>query len=185
MVDLFLVYKFIRKLVEPFTKWDAYKRGIIDRNGKILISRKKLSSVADKKAFTVLDVMILNIKKLLDKLPVGQTKLNSYAAALWLIREWKHFSDDSLLTEDVSDEQLLESLDKFQQSYTDYITDSNNVNSYFHINEKNINEEPAVNVGSGNIAGVGVGSDGEPGITKNQQKKYRKKNFKDFMSKNK
>lgn len=42
---------------------------------------------------------------------------------------------------------------------------------------KNISEDaPANNVGSGNIAGVGVGPDGEPGIKKT---KYQKKNEKE------
>ena len=40
VVDLFLVYSFIRKLVTPFEKWDAYEEGIIDEKGTILISRK-------------------------------------------------------------------------------------------------------------------------------------------------
>jgi hypothetical protein len=37
-------------------------------------------------------------------------------------------------------------------------------------------EEPTVNVGSGNIAGLGVGPQGEPGLTPSQMKKYKKKN---------
>ena len=86
VVDLFLVYSFIKRLVTPFEKWEAYKEGIIDEKGNILIKRKEFSKNAQKKAFCNFDQMILNLKKLLGKLPGGQTKLASYASALWLIR---------------------------------------------------------------------------------------------------
>ena len=36
VVDLFLVFSFIKRLVTPFRKWDAYKQGIIDEKGKVL-----------------------------------------------------------------------------------------------------------------------------------------------------
>ena len=40
-----------------------------------------------------------------------------------------------------------------------------------------INEEaPANAAGGGGVAGIGVGADGEPGVTPNAQKKYQKKN---------
>jgi hypothetical protein len=182
MIDLFLVYKFIRRLAEPFIKWDAFKEGIIDKNGNILISRKKLKTRKQKDAFGVFDLMILNLKKLLSKVPGGQSKLASYASALWLIREWNHFTNGTLLTEEVTDKQIEESVTIFNNRYGNYITDQKNVNSFFDLNEKKyIEEEPVVNnVGSGNIAGVDP--DGEPVFTKIQQHKYRKKNLKDLMS---
>lgn len=36
-------------------------------------------------------------------------------------------------------------------------------------------EAPSTNVGSGQIAGLGVGPDGEPGLTPAQMKKHKKK----------
>ena len=33
VVDLYLVYSFIRRLVTPFEKWDAFKTGVIDNKG--------------------------------------------------------------------------------------------------------------------------------------------------------
>jgi hypothetical protein len=35
-----------------------------------------------------------------------------------------------------------------------------------------------MSAGSGNIAGIGVGPQGEPGLTPAQQKRYKKKNTK-------
>jgi hypothetical protein len=117
VVDLFLVYSFIRKLVTPFDQWEAYKLGIIDEKGNILIKRKDFLKKSQRDAFGIFDLMILNIKKLLAKVPGGQTRLASYAAALFLIREWQHFSENSLLTEDVDDDIIRLSVMKFNDEY--------------------------------------------------------------------
>jgi hypothetical protein len=180
LVDLFLVYQFIRRLATPFKEWDAYKLGIIDERGNILRKRRELRLKKERDAFGIFDVLVLNLKKLLEKIPGGQTRIASYAAALYLIREWNHFSDDSLLTEDVSDELLEESIDLFYDRYVNYIQLPENVNQKILLDElfeERFSEDvPTVNVGSGNIAGLGVGPQGEPGLTQAQMKKYKKKN---------
>lgn len=169
LVDLFLVYQFIRRLATPFKEWEAYKLGIIDENGNVLKKRRDLKLVKERDAFGIFDVMILNLKKILAKVPGGSTRLASYAAALYLIREWKHFSNETLLNEDVSDEQILESTRLFYDRYINYIALSETVN-------RKMNETPTVNVGSGNIAGLGVGPQGEPGLTPSQMRRYKSKN---------
>jgi hypothetical protein len=127
-----MVYQFIRRLVTPFKEWDAYKLGIIDERGNVLKKRRELRLQPEIRAFGVFDVMILNLKKLLEKLPAGQTRIASYAAALWLIREHKVFTPGSLLTEDLSDEQLFESAESFFYSYTDYTTLDESVKQKMH-----------------------------------------------------
>jgi len=128
VVDLFLVYQFIRRLATPFEKWDAYKEGIIDKDGKVLIKRKQFTTRAQKKAWGIYDIMIANIKKLMAKVPGGSSRLASYAAALFLIKEYKHFTDESMLNEDMSDEQLDEALVLFEERYSYYINLSESVN---------------------------------------------------------
>ena len=128
VVDLFLVYQFIRRLATPFEKWDAYKEGIIDKEGKVLIKRKQFTTRAQKKAWGIYDIMIANLKKLLAKVPGGSSRIASYAAALFLIKEYKHFSEDSLLNEDMSDEQIDEALVLFEERYSYYINLSESVN---------------------------------------------------------
>ena len=134
IVDLFLVYQFLRRLATPFEKWDAYKEGVIDKDGKVIVDKKDRSQ-AQKKAWGTFDVMIANLKKLLAKVPGGGSKLASYAAALYLIREWNHFSEDSLLTEDVTEEQINESLELFYEGYLNYTTLIEDVN-------KKVNTKP-------------------------------------------
>ena len=114
VVDLFLVYNFIRKLVTPFEKWEANKLGIIDDKGNILIKRKAFTKRAQRQAFGIFDLMILNLKKVLAKVSGGSTKFASYAAALFLIKEFNHFSEDSLLTEDMDDDIIEPALLKFE-----------------------------------------------------------------------
>jgi hypothetical protein len=186
VVDLFLVYQFIRRLATPFNKWEAYKLGIIDENGKVLIKRKDFTRAEQRRAWGVFDIMIANLKKLLAKIPGGSSRLASYAAALFLIREWNHFSKDSLLIEDITEEQINESLLLFNDRYVNYIQLAENVNK--KINTKpELDEEPANNVGSGNIAGLGVGPQGEPGFSRSAQKKWtsqnksKKKKLRDIM----
>jgi len=169
IVDLFLVYSFIRRLATPFTEWEAYKQGVIDADGNILKSKKERNTRAEKDSFGIFDLMILKLKRLLAKIPGGSSRLASYAATLWLIKEWNHFSNESLLNENVSEDLLDESIDLFFSRYCYYIDLAEDVK------EKMI-EEPTVNVGSGNIAGLGVGPQGEPGLTPSQMKRYKKKN---------
>lgn len=169
IVDLFLVYSFIRRLTTPFEKWDAYEQGVIDKDGNILKTKKNRNTRAERDSFGTFDLMVLKLKKLLAKIPGGSTRLATYTAALWLIREWNHFSEDSLLNESVSEQQIDESLDLFFSTYCYYTGLEEDVN-------QKMQETPTVNVGSGAIAGLGVGPQGEPGVTPAQMKKYKKKN---------
>jgi len=153
VVDLFLVYQFIRRLATPFIKWEAYKLGIIDEDGKVLIKRRDFTRSEQSRAWGIFDIMIANLKKVLAKVPGGSSKLASYAAALYLIREWNHFSKDSLLNEDITEEQLDESLLLFNDRYVNYIQLSENVNKKIDTNPT-LDEEPTNNVGDGNIAGM-------------------------------
>lgn len=183
VVDLFMVYHFLKRLATPFDKWEAYKLGIIDERGNILRKRKELRKIKERKAFGVFDVMILNMKKLIEKVPGGKSRIASYAAALYLIREWNHMTDsESLLTEEITDEQINESLFVFHDRYINYNILSENVNNKVGLNElfeeKFSEEAPTVNVGGGQIAGLGVGDQGEPGLTPAQMKRYKKKNKK-------
>ena len=177
-VDLFLVYQFVRRLATPFEKWDAFKEGVIDKSGTVLIKKKERTS-KQKKAFGLFDVMVMNLKKLLAKAPGGSSKIASYAAALFLIKEYKVFTDESMLTEDLTEEQLEESLSIFNDRYVNYTMLAENVNLFIELNEKKsvintkpeLEEEPTNNVSGGNIAGMDGGH-----MSKKNQKKWTSSN---------
>lgn len=86
-VDAFVAYKFIKLMTTPFNETEAYKLGIIDDKGKVLKKRKSLNTPQEKAAYTVLDTLVWNIKKIIEKIPAGKTRLGSFAAALFLLKE--------------------------------------------------------------------------------------------------
>ena len=65
--NIYFVYQFLKKLVTPFEKTEAFKLGIIDNKGKILKKRRELTTVAEKEAYNLSDTLIWNLKKILAK----------------------------------------------------------------------------------------------------------------------
>ena len=85
-LDTYIVYRFIRLLVTPFDETDAFKLGIIDGSGKLLIKTDKMND-EQKKAYTLFHRLVFNIKRLIEKIPGGKSKIGTYAAALFLLKE--------------------------------------------------------------------------------------------------
>lgn len=98
--DLVYTFRFLTLLVTPFTETKAYKAGIIDENGK---KRKDYSTNtvdarnALKDYYTPFHRLVFNIKRAIAKVPGGDTKLASYASALYLIKEKYSISEKRIL----------------------------------------------------------------------------------------
>ena len=176
VVDLFLVYQFIRRLATPFEKWEAYKLSIIDKDGNVLMKSKEFTNSRQRKAWGIFDRMVANLKKLLAKVPGGSSRFATYAAALYLIKEHKAFTDESML-EDMTEEQMNESTELFLSRYNHSIMMAENVN------KKDLEEEPANNVGGGNIAGMDGGHMSKAGQKKwtSSNKTTKKKRLRDII----
>ena len=177
VVDLFMVYSFVKRLATPFDKWKAYETGVIDERGNILKSRKDRRTIDERKSFGKFDLLVLKLKKLLEKVPGGKTRLGSMAAALWLIKEHNEPNSELISEEDMRI-GLLESMNIVRLNEELYGPFDNLLSE----------DAPVNSVGSGNIAGVGVGPKGEPGVNNSQSIKYKKKNketksFKRFIGK--
>ena len=91
-IDLFVTYRFIKLLVTPFNKTEAFKLGIIDEKGKRVKipgtnKATPLNTIAERNAYTVLHKLVFNIKKIFEKEPGLRTKLGTYAAALFLLKD--------------------------------------------------------------------------------------------------
>src|SRR6056300_813853 len=93
--DLAFTFRFIRMLVLDWKDWDAYKLGVIDDEGK-RIKSEKLDTDEKKSAYTPFIRLAANVKRLLNKIPGGGTKLGSFAAALYLIKENHNLNDNQL-----------------------------------------------------------------------------------------
>ena len=92
-IDLFVTYRFLRLLTTPFEKQEAYKLGIIDKDGNRPLEPGTtnkptyLGTAKEKNSYTVLHKLVFNIKKIFAKVPGLRTKLGTYAAALFLLKD--------------------------------------------------------------------------------------------------
>lgn len=86
--DLVYTFRFLKLLVTPFEKTDAYRMGIIDEKGKKL---RKAKGEEEKNIYTPFHRLVYNIKRLI---PGG--KIGSYASALYLIKEDGNLSEKSI-----------------------------------------------------------------------------------------
>ena len=102
-IDLFVTYRFIKLLVTPFDKTPAFKLGIIDKDGARVMEKtvsrgmQPTQLIGDemRSAYTVLHKLVFNIKKIFGKVPGLRTKLGTYAAALFLLKDtFKESVDD-------------------------------------------------------------------------------------------
>jgi len=160
VVDAYLVYSFIRKLVTPFEKYPAYTAGLIDKSGNFTKSRNRFTP-DERKALPMFDIMIINLKRLIGKLPLGKTRIATIAAALMLLRS-KPTVHAKKIKEDYTDE--LFTLEE------DLIKTMKEVES--------VMEDAATNsVASGSISGLGSPPDVVV-VPKRAAQNYKKKNTK-------
>tara|TARA_Y100000034_G_C6734763_1_gene325746 strand:+ start:212 stop:643 length:432 start_codon:yes stop_codon:yes gene_type:complete len=89
VVGAFTVYKFIKLMSTPFRQMDAYKLGIIDDKGNFLKKSEQLTTDKERKAADIFNRLIINLKKLLKKVPDPriQAQLKNVATAMILIKE--------------------------------------------------------------------------------------------------
>lgn len=154
--DLYLSHEFLKKLTTPFDQWEAYKLGIIDAEGHQLKTIQEFKTQKEKDAFGYFDLLILHLKQLLAKVPGGETKIGTYAAALLLLKQYPKVVKEDYALFDELPWIIQECIDEVLRMQEDAV--------------------PANAVGSGAIAGCGVGPSGEPGFTPKVMKKYKDAN---------
>ena len=90
-VDLVITYRVVKLLATPFEKQEAFKYGIIDKEGKVLRKFRTLKTTKEKQSYTILHRFVFNLKRILARVGLGG-KLGSFAVALGLlIREDKNY----------------------------------------------------------------------------------------------
>jgi hypothetical protein len=116
-IDLFVTYRFLKLLTTPFEKTDAFNLGIIDEKGNRIKKPKstqpavELATVEQKNAYTILHKLVFNIKKIFQKVPGLRTKVGTYAAALFLLKD--------TFKESVNDP------DMFEKEFMKYLKENN------------------------------------------------------------
>ena len=90
-IDLIITYRVVKMLVTPFEKFEAFKRGIIDADGKVLKKFREVKGT-DRRHYTMLHRFVFNLKRILKKVGLG-SRLGSFAVALaLLIKEDKSYA---------------------------------------------------------------------------------------------
>ena len=92
-VDMLITYRVVKLLVTPWEKQEAFKRGIIDKKGKVLRPNKELKDSKDKKAYTYLHRFVFNMKRLFQKVGLGSRFGSFFGAMAMILRE-----DNRLMT---------------------------------------------------------------------------------------
>jgi len=131
-IDLFATYRFLRILTIPWEDQEAFKLGIIDGEGK-RIKEKKLTSSSEKDAYTMLHRMVFNFKRILSKIPLVKSKLGTYAAALFLLKEHMKEDEYNLLVEYISetgkfDDELEKNINKLTLTEALCLLEEENMN---------------------------------------------------------
>ena len=131
-VDLVITYRVVKLLVTPFEKQEAFKYGIIDKDGKVLRKYRTLTGTKEKQSYTVLHRFIFNLKRILKRVGLGG-KLGTFAVALGLLlREDKRYEEHKSLIESAVISYL-----KDTKQYDDLLNEQGEVLS--------IDEEPITN----------------------------------------
>ena len=94
VIDAIIAYRVLKLLVTPFNKTQAYKMGIIDDKGKVLIKSKDFLKTFSsqelpkaRKAYTMLIRFVFNLKRLLSKVGVRGPLSTAAAAAIAFFKE--------------------------------------------------------------------------------------------------
>ena len=136
--DTVYAFRFIRMLVLDWKDWDAYKEGIIDENGK-RVKSVKIDNLEKSSSWTPFIRLCANVKRLLSKVPGGGTKLGSFAAALFLIKEKTGITDSQL--KKICEEFNIEPLDFLNENSEWFVLEDRQLSPgvYRIANEKAVN----------------------------------------------
>jgi len=127
-IDLFVTYRFLKLLTTPFSKTDAFKFGIIDEKGNRIMQKGisqpevPLNTTERQSSYTILHKLVFNIKKIFEKVPGLRTKVGTYAAALFLLKDtFKESVDDHHMFEKEFMKYLKENNIEFDDSISEEV----------------------------------------------------------------
>ena len=94
VIDSLIAFRILKLLVVPFNKTKAFKFGIIDDKGKVLIKMAKLKKMDSSfqktqmlKSYTLLIRFVFNLKRLLSKVGIRGPLGSAAAAAIAFLKE--------------------------------------------------------------------------------------------------
>jgi len=159
IIDNLIAYKVLNMLVTNFTDTEAFKLGIIDAKGKNLRKANTLTTAEEKDAYTFLNRLVFNMKKIINKLPGGESKIKSLTAALWLVKETYESGSRSTAMMQEKFDKLMTMMDNRVSLVEEEL-----------LVKKFLSEEG--DAGAMNVTGAAVSTD-EPKIDKKNIKKFQ------------
>jgi len=168
-VDSIITYRILKILTTPFNETKAYQLGIIDDKGNELKKMRSLNSVVERDAYTILHRLVYRLKKIVEKVPIENKKMLSYAAALSLIRENIELTHEPIELESLLLERITQNLHEEINIVEQYMLKGNTLSFKQFVDE----DAPVNNAGGGGIDGF---TPETMGVTKSAAMKYKRKN---------
>ena len=145
IVDNLIAYRILSMLVTSFDKTSAYRLGIVDETGKVLRKMADLRTDEERNSYTYLHRLVFNLKRILNKLPGGESKLKNIVAAFFLIKECYEKNDSAALLE----EKYMAILQKLEEQNITLVEEELLIEEFMFLNEDGI----------ANVTGAGVSTD--------------------------
>ena len=156
IVDNLIAYRILKMLVTNFQDTEAFKLGIIDAKGKNIRKATTLQTPQERDAYTYLNRLVFNMKKIINKIPGGENRIKSLVAALWLVKEQYESGNRSTAMMQEKFDNIMKMLDNRVSLVEEEI-----------IVKKFLDEE-----GVANVTGASVSTD-QPKIYPKDVKKYK------------
>lgn len=161
IVDNIVAYRILKMLVTPFIDTAAYRLGIIDAKGKNLRKANTLKTSEELESYTYLHRLVFNVKKIINRLPGGESRLKSLIAALWLVKEYYETGNRSTSLMQEKFDTMMKLLDNRVSLVEEEII------------VKKFLEEDGMSVGGAPTNNTSGASVSEPKIQKKDIKKYQ------------
>ena len=172
-IDTVVAYRILRMLATPIERSDAFKLGIIDKDGEKI---KEPVSTQELNAYSLLQRFVFKVQRALTRSPDRNAKrLLTFAAAMAILKEYTEDDEDNveaLLEVFMQDEDVIRQAE---------LLESSNLLSFRNFMDE---EAPANAAGGGNVAGIGVGDQGEPGRDPRLMPMVRRKKKKRELDRN-
>ena len=126
--DVVYTIRFLKLLVTKFEDTDAFKAGIIDKDGN-KVTDYDMGDMQKREAYrnnyTSFHRLVFNLKRLMAKIPGGQSIVARYGAALALIKEHGELSDSNI--QKIHESTGIDIMDVLLESSQWYVLENGNL----------------------------------------------------------
>jgi hypothetical protein len=166
-VDSIIAFRILKLLTTPFVDTDAFRLGIIDSKGKELKKMAQLNTTAERDAYTILHRMVFRLKKIVEKVPVENKKLTSFAAAIALVKECVEKNKEPIDLETKYLEKINCDLSEERQMVSKFM------NQQYMFTFRQFMDEEGISANNAGTPGIAGFTPDTVGVSKKAQRAYR------------